>query len=344
MRLHFTHDDRHTSRRARDLRAALVHAGHVVTHGAVDEPVPARAEIWFHGLGANGQIPCDPGLLTALTAFSRTVVLFQNCDSDTMSFHKIPPELGRKTRLFLRNHWPHDRQAIPAEYRSRLGYLTPMLRPITPVAGAPLAARSRGAMFYGTPTGKRYFPEGRERLIALLRDSGLPFEGGLSPDAGCPREPPPELMVARVPAREHARRLRDTKICLAPWGNHKLTYRLFEGLAARCLVVAPPFSDIDFLDGGLTAGVHYVETAPDYGDLVDVVRHYLEHEVDAQRIADAGHAHFRRCFAPRGRLISAYLFEQAIASWGELYRPPTSLERTTGLFRSVTARLVPTWF
>lgn len=344
MWFHFSAQDRGASRRARDIRAALVHAGHRVSEGDFADPVPERADVWFHGLaGSSLRAPADEAENARLAAFPREVVIYQLCDSDSMSFQKLLPPLREKARLFLRNHWPTDKQAVPSELVSRLGYLPPMIRPITPHPGARLTERSGGAIFYGTPTGKLYFPEGRERLIELLRDSGLPFEGGLSPDPQCPREPPPELTVSRIQPKEHARRLLDTKICLAPWGNHKLTYRLFEGLAARCLVITQPFDDIDFLHGGLKAGVHYVESDARHETLVERVRYYLDHLAEAQRIADAGYQHFCRYFAPRGKLVSEYLFEASVSSWGELYRPAAGHNPAVAL-RSATARLFPSWF
>ena len=261
MWFHFSAEDRGTSRRARDIRAALVHAGHRVSEGAPTETVPQRADVWLHGLGgATLRAPADEADNARLVAFPRDVVIYQLCDSDSMSFQKLLPPLREKARLFLRNHWPTDKHGVPSELVSRLGYLPPMIRPITPHPGVRLTDRGGGAIFYGTPTGKLYFPEGRERLIKLLRGSGLPFEGGLSPDPQCPREPPPGLTVPRIQPKDHARRLADAKICLAPWGNHKLTYRLFEGLAARCLVITQPFDDIDFLHGGLRAGVRQTKS------------------------------------------------------------------------------------
>jgi glycosyltransferase involved in cell wall biosynthesis len=121
--------------------------------------------------------------------------------------------------------------------------------------------------------------------------------------------------------REHERLLRNAKICLAPWGNHPLTYRLFEGMALRCLVVAQTIGATDFLDGGMQAGTHYVEVAADLSDLTDKVGYYLAHLSEAQRIADAGHEHFTRYFASRGSLISSWILEATVASWGDLYRP-----------------------
>lgn len=104
--------------------------------------------------------------------------------------------------------------------------------------------------------------------------------------------------------RAHAKLLHGSKVCVAPWGNHPITYRLFEGMALRCLVVAQSIRATAFLDGGLESGRHYVEVADDLRDLVDTVHHYLAHLPEAQRIADAGHEHFRHHFASRGNLVS----------------------------------------
>jgi hypothetical protein len=105
-------------------------------------------------------------------------------------------------------------------------------------------------------------------------------------------------------------------------------------MALRCLVVAQPFRDSAFLDGGLEPGRHYVEVAADLHDVVDVVRYYLEHLDEAQRIADAGHEHFKRFFESRRSLVSSYLFESTVASWNDLYRPTTrkSIATTTRSF------------
>jgi glycosyltransferase involved in cell wall biosynthesis len=147
-----------------------------------------------------------------------------------------------------------------------------------------------------------------------------------------------ELVVPRIRESRHARLLSDSKVCLAPWGNHPLTYRLFEGMAFRCLVVAQPIRDTAFLDGGLEAGRHYVEVAADLHDLVDVVRHYLEHLDEAQRIADAGHEHFKRFFEARRSLVSSYFFESTVASWSDLYRPTARRSIATAT-RSLVASL-----
>jgi hypothetical protein len=345
MRCYFTEEDELTRVRGGEIRAALVHAHHRVRHGAPGEPAPPDTDVWFHGLGVHGDSALEDGLLQALLATRAECVLFQLCDHPTMSFERIPASLARRTRLFLRNHWPADLERIPEAFRGKIGFLPPMLKPMAPSSGRELSARSGGAIFFGTRTGFANLAGGlnaREQTVRLLRSSGLPFIGGIGPHAEARYRTSPDLLVPRMKESEHTRLLADSKLCVAPWGNHPLTYRFFEGMALRCLVVAQAVSTERFLDGGLVAGRHYVEVAPDLGDLNEVVGYYLSHLDQAQQIADAGHAHFRRFLASRGPLVSAFLFEASVASWGAVYRPETRGIASSA--RSVAARLFPTRF
>jgi hypothetical protein len=324
VRYYFTEEDQLTRVRGAAIRAALVHARHEVVHGTPGAPAPADAHVWLHGLGWDGQPPMDAKVVRALLASRAEIALFQVCDAESMFFSRIPEALAARSRLFLRNHWPSDKSRIPEIYRDRIGWLPPMIKQMDADPGLPLAERSMGATFFGTRTGFANLEGGknaREETVRLLRASGLPFAGGLSSHAEERYRPAPDVVVPRMHERKHAKLLSDTKICIAPWGNHRLTYRLFEGMAVRCLVVAQSIRAAAFLDGGLEAGRHYVEVAADLGDLVDTVRYYLEHLAEAQRIADAGHDHFKRYFASRGNLVSSWIFESSVASWGGLYRP-----------------------
>jgi hypothetical protein len=271
------------------------------------------------------------------------VVLFQLCDAPSMSFERIPRALVDKACLFLRNHWPSDPSSIPSAFSGRTGFLNPMLKPMASVRGAPLSGRPVGAMFYGSRTGFSNLGDGRnarEETVRRMRSSGLSFEGGLLPHAEARYSAAPDLLVPRMSEKAHTARLENAKICLAPWGNHPLTYRLYEGLALGCLVVAQSLRDCRVLDGGLEPGRHYVEVAADLSDLTRVVEYYLSHLDEAQQIAAAGQAHFERYLAARGRLISAWLFDATVASWGEQYRGPGARSVSRWL-RSSVARLFP---
>jgi hypothetical protein len=221
-----------------------------------------------------------------------------------------------------------------------------MIRPMRAAPGLALAARPAGTIFFGTRTGLANLAgsaNAREEAVRLMRASGLPFVGGIVADDVPADRAGQELLVARVSRREHARLLAGSKLCLAPWGNHVLTYRLFEGLAARCLVLAQSIRGTSFIDGGLEPGRHFVEVAPDLGDLVDKARYYLQHLDEAQRIADAGHRHFAQFFAARGSLLSKPVFDATVASWGLLYSGPRP-GGVAATLRSLAARWFPRKF
>lgn len=326
MHYFFTEEDDQTRIRATDVRAALVHAGHRVTHGKPGNRPPPDADVWMSGLGWNTTIPIEPGVVRDLASFRGRVGIFQLCDGATMAFARIPDVLRQKADRFLRNHWPGDGASVPDALRERIGAMPPMMHLMQGRPGKPLAERSRDAIFYGIRTGVTApMADGRNSrdvLVRSMRESGLDFDGGLAPHDKPEYVPPPDLVVPRIDEKVHLRRLLDARVCLAPWGNNKLTYRLFEGLASRCLVVAQSIRGTTFLDGGLAPGRHYVEVSADLSDLVDKVRHYLARPDEAQAIADAGFAHFQRCFAPRGQLVSRWMFDESVRTWGPLYAPP----------------------
>jgi Glycosyl transferases group 1 len=324
MRFFFTEEDQLARTRASEIRCALVAARHEVRHGAPGDIAPPGTDVWMHGLGVDSARPLDDALVRSLMESRAQLVLFQLCDAQTMSFQRLPPQLMSRSCLFLRNHWPRERHDMPPQVRERIGWLPPMLKTMPPRAGRPLRERSIGTMFFGTRTGLLNLPgqrNAREETVRLLRASGLPFVGGLLPHHESRYQAPPELTVPRIHQRVHTRWLRDTQVCIAPWGNHVLTYRVFEGLACRCLVLAQSLRDCAIVDEGLQPGRHYVEVAADLSDLTELARHYLAHPEAAQRIADAGHQHFIDRLAARGPLVSQWIFDACVASWGSLYRP-----------------------
>jgi hypothetical protein len=343
----FTEEDEQTRIRANDVRAALVHAGHRVTHGQPGDAPPRDADAWMTGLGWNTTIPLDPSVVRAVLAFRGCVGVFQLCDGATMAWHRLPPALVARADRFLRNHWPEGHLDTPATVRERLGFMPPMMHLMSGRPGKPLSARGRDAIFYGIRTGVTApMADGRNSrdvLVRSMRESGLDFDGGLAQHDKPEYVPPPDLVVPRIDEKVHLRRLLDARVCLAPWGNNKLTYRLFEGLASRCLVVAQSVRGATFLDGGLTPGRHYVEVSADLSDLVETVRHYLARPDEAQAIADAGFAHFERCFAARGKLISSWMYDETVRSWGPLHEPAPGRGVVSRL-KSAVARRAPGLF
>lgn len=341
MQFFFTEEDYPTNVRSSEIRMALTVAHHKVIHGRLGETPPPGTDVWMHGLGVDGAPPLDDAFSRKLIDSKAEVVLFQLCDAPNMSFYRLAPDLVSRTRLFLRNHWPKGDRDIPEACQDRIGFLPPMIKFMSGTRGTSLANRSQGCVFFGTRTGRSNMGAGknaREQAVRIMRASGLPFTGGLV--AHPEYQTDPALLVPKIRDRHHRRLLLDAKICLAAWGNHPLTYRMFEGMAMRCLVLAQTIRDTRFLDAGLEPGRHYVELAADLGDLVATVDYFLKHLDEAQAIADAGHEHFARYFQSRGRIVSSWIFDATVASWKDLYRP--SIDRSPLTWaKSSWARLFP---
>ncbi len=316
MRIHFTGDGRQSFDRTRYLWGALIRNWHTVSKSRRWKPPPAGCDIWFHDVEV--QFPFAEHLKDRLHDFEGHLVLFRTDDRMDFPFQKIPNDLLSRANLFLAAHWRTDASAIPETFRDRCGYINPILRPFSPRSGSSLREREQRVVFYGVRTGGKNLPDGgnsREKALRTLLDKDLPFEGGFV-DGGPDHPTPEDLLVPRLSTREHFQRLDATSICLCLWGYCPLTYRFFEGLSRRNLVVTQTLSGLHFARGGLEAGVHYVELKADLSDMQEKLEYYLTHSDEAQRIADAGHERFRSHFAFRGLDFPQPLFEEISATWG----------------------------
>ncbi len=318
MRVHFTGDGRQSFDRTRYLWGALIKNGHTVSKSRRWRPPPAGCDIWFHDV--EYQFPFTERLRDRLHDFPGSLVFYRTDDTLDFPFQKIPEDLLARADLFLASHWKAEDAAVPDAFRDRWGYINPILRPFSPHPGRSLRDRRPGIVFYGVRTGGKNLPDSRnsrEEAVRTLIGGSLPFEGGLV-DGGPEYPTPEELLVPRVSSKEYFQRLDSTSICLCLWGHCPLTYRFFEGLSRRNLVVTQSLSGLRFARGGLEAGVHYVEIAPDLSDMQEQLDHYLGHTDESQRIADAGHELFRTRFAFRGLDFPQPLFEEISKTWGGL--------------------------
>lgn len=316
MKIHFTGDGRQSFDRTRYLWGALIKNFHTVSKSRRWKPPPEGCHIWFHDV--EYQFPFTDHLKDRLLDFPGSLVLYRTDDTLDFPFQKIPDDLLARADLLLASHWRAEDSAVPKALQDRWGYINPILRPFSPHAGSPLCNRERTIVFYGVRTGGKNFPEGRnsrEEAVRLLQGGDLPFEGGLV-DGGADYPTAKELLVPRISGKEHFRRLDSTAICLCLWGHCPLTYRFFEGLSRRNLVVTQTLAGIRFARGGLQPDVHYVETKADLSDLKEKLDYYLNHIDEAQRIADAGHERFTTHFAFRGLDFPQPLFEEICSTWG----------------------------
>ena len=274
MPIYFTFEDGQLKHRSRYIRGALLKYGYKVLKRIPTENSPQS--VWFHGLSYDKNRPFQEDLIPKMKAFEGKLVFFKNDDDVVFNIEKIPEHL-RNRAFFLRNHWPADPENIPDSIKEKTGFINPLLPPLKANKGRSLNKREISILFYGTQTGGLnidHMKNSRVEALRAIKKSGIPLKGGLVYHADY--IPPEDLTVPAIPKKKHAKLLKNSKICLALWGNCPLTYRLFEGLASRCLVFVQSLSAIRFIHCGLTENVHYVGIKSDLSDLIDKINHYLK--------------------------------------------------------------------
>jgi hypothetical protein len=159
-----------------------------------------------------------------------------------------------------------------AEYRARID--------------SPWSEKRPEIYFRGEFTGGKSLEGPRALACRLIEDAGLPANVGVLEAAVPPDLRPHVVMKEPEPLAAMA----DYKFVLSVWGNHPFNPRLYRGLEAGSLVFHQATPTVRLLDDGLLVpGQHYVEIAPDLGDLVEKVDHFMRHPSEARAIAEAGH-------------------------------------------------------
>lgn len=91
-------------------------------------------------------------------------------------------------------------------------------------------------------------------------------------------------------------------------------------MASNCVPVMPrPTVEGWLMHSRLIPGVHYIEIAPDFSDVGDKIRHYIEHPEEAERIAEASREWANQFLDRRRENIISYLVvENFLRSTGQL--------------------------
>jgi hypothetical protein len=312
MRIIFTEEDACMHIRARCMRGGLIKNYHKVKAIADNEDIP-DTDILFHGISHLPERKNFSNLYKRLENFKGKLVLFQNNDELEFNVERVPESLINKAVVILKAIWPSDNSKIHPLIRNKTGFLNPFLKPDRAIAGKDLKKRSVKISFYGAATSFSQYT--RVEALRMLRNAGIPFEGGLCRDSTIPVEPPEDLLKPSIKKNDYLSLLGDTQISLALHGYNPLTFRLFESFSRRCLVIAQDLSDIRFVDCGLKPGLHYVSVKKDLSDLVERTRYYIEHLDEAQKIADAGFNHFRKYFQYRGVDLPQPLYKEIVKTW-----------------------------
>lgn len=315
MKIIFTEEDVYIHRRARYMRGGLIKNYHHVKTVRDYSNIP-DSDIWFHGISAIPGWKDFSFLYEKMESYKGKLVLFQNNDGLEFNVERIPESLIKKTVMFLRNTWPSDNSKIHSLIRDRIGLFNPFVNPGNSAAGKDLVKRSINVGFLGAAT--RFCEFSRVNALQILKAAGISVFGGIFRAHKSTDEIPEELLTPQIKKKDYLRSLGDTRISLALHGYNPLTFRLFESLSRRCLVIVQDLSDIKFADCGLTPGVHYVVAKKDLSDLTSLVKYYLENHVEAQRIADSGYDFFRKHFQYSGVALAQSLFEDITGTWGKL--------------------------
>jgi len=291
MHIKITNEDIGSSIHIQRITQALIEHGHTITGYSNSGPnvIDKDVNLWLYGLSATTPNLARREFLLSVPNF----ILFQA--DETLETASVNPRIREKAKAFLRNHWPSKPR------QTGEGYLSPMLIPLDGHPGRELKERSHGPTFHGYPR------KGRTLMQDQLR-SWSPY--GNSPESSV------IITEEGISYSSYCHLMTSTRLSLTPWGIHPITYRLFEGMAFRCCVIAQTIAHIDMLDAGLKAGVHYVEVKVDFSDLRDKVSYYSAHLDEAQAIANAGYAHYVEYFAPtRISVLSPWMFNSMIKTW-----------------------------
>lgn len=150
----------------------------------------------------------------------------------------------------------------------------------------------------------------RERFMRMYFGSAI-CDAGISN-----RHPtlPPEWTVPLIPMYDHLR----YKFILTIEGNDVAT-NLKWVLSSNSLAVMPrPVYETWFMEGTLVPNYHYVEIKPDYSDLEERMRHYIDHPEEAEAILTHAHAYVEQFRdRERERIISLLVLQKYFERTGQ---------------------------
>lgn len=178
----------------------------------------------------------------------------------------------------------------------------------------PFRAKEDRAIFRGAINCHHPNRVRRERFMRMYADSPV-CDAGISNRHS---SLPPAWTKPLVPMYDHLR----FKFILAIEGNDVAT-NLKWVMSSNSLAVMPrPTYETWYMEGRLIPGYHYVEIRPDYSDLEERMRYYIEHPAEAEAIVAHAHewvAQFRD--RRRERLIALLVMQRYFVRTGQL--PPS---------------------
>lgn len=154
----------------------------------------------------------------------------------------------------------------------------------------------------------------RERFMRMYFGSACCDAGISTPTTPRPWPYPAEWIQPHISIYDHLR----YKFVLAIEGNDVAT-NLKWIMSSNTLAVMPrPTYETWFMEGRLLPDYHYVEIKPDYSDLEERMRYYIEHPDEAEAIIAHAHEYIRQfCDRRREKLLSLLVLEKYFACTGQ---------------------------
>lgn len=90
---------------------------------------------------------------------------------------------------------------------------------------------------------------------------------------------------SRVGQDEYYREMRRSRICVSPFGYGELCWRDFEAILCGCLLIKPDVGHLRTEPDVFVPLETYVPVRWDFADLEEVLRHYLTHPTERERIS-----------------------------------------------------------
>lgn len=270
------------------------------------DPVSISGRVdYYNKLAAKTPLsPDSPRLSEQRIGFKGQVYYF-----DTREFTRFFPQDMRW------RHLPGDITEIPAE---------PSIVKSRPIAGdnanavllnlnkvrhfifvddkVPFARKKDIAVFRGKVRNKQ------KRLDLFRRHFGSPL-CDLGDTSGKSNDPA-EWKTDKLTLRQQL----EFKFILAIEGND-VASNLKWVMSSNSIAMMPkPEFETWFMEGRLIPGVHYIEIAPDYSDLIEKIRYYGSHIDEAETILDNAHRYVRQFLDPeREKLISLLVMKKYFA-------------------------------
>ncbi|MFD0978704.1 glycosyltransferase [Tropicimonas aquimaris] len=222
-----------------------------------------------------------PGAIGDDALLDRFKVIFKREPFDDLSRYDISPANASK---IVPTHLSNPMEPMSHRLRWRN-------RTSAPAEFAWQMPKDQDVFFIGTVSENRYL----ERMAAwqAVLDSGLPHLGGLLPKKEFAARVPDHLVTTPLPRAEYMKTLMKTRVNLALGGIGPFTFRHLELFWAGAFTLSTPtIREIRFRVP-LVDGRDYVafETP---ADMIDKIRHYLDHEDERNLIARNGRAAYER--------------------------------------------------